>query len=93
MATPSARCGTTQRLFEPRRHAILGGGNVHGNFKREIVSDFKNRPEGIRTRASDSANDATTKPFSRSGPRALRDSASVPRGCPAMHAQGPPAPE
>jgi hypothetical protein len=24
------------------------GGKVHGHFKGEIVSDFKNRPEGIR---------------------------------------------
>jgi hypothetical protein len=32
------------------------GGKVHGNFKGEIVSDFKNRPEGVRIKHRVGAN-------------------------------------
>ena len=32
------------------------GGKVHGNFRGEIVSDFKNRPEGVRIKHRVGAN-------------------------------------
>ena len=41
------------------------GRKVHGNFEGEIVSDFKNRPEGIRIKHR--VNDNSVKAYDKAG--------------------------
>jgi hypothetical protein len=37
-------------------HRVAAHGKVHGNFKGEVLSDFKERPEGIRVKHTLNAN-------------------------------------